>query len=229
MQDIIEKLKSYENQNPVRNYDWPIMNPPIPVEGNSSFEKNIFLKENFHRFLSNADNLDDYYWIIKSWGRISSFKRCERNDSLINDFISKIKIRRNLNKQHFGVISSLSKIASFVNPNEYAIYDSRVIFALNWLMVRNIKNPILFPQPQGRGESTKYDMNTLLEFSNLAYTYKDTKIAYYEYSELMKKFSEEIYKSSSTPYLPEMLLFRLAEDTAKDMKSSISINIKTSF
>ena len=96
-------------------------------------------------------------------------------------------------------------------------------------MVRNIKSPILFPQPQGRGESTKYDMNTLLEFSNLAYTYKDTKVAYYEYSELMKMFSEEIYNSSSTPYLPEMLLFRLAAETAKDMQSSISINIETSY
>ncbi len=80
--------------------------------------------------LQEQQNLNHYYWIIQQWGAIASFKQNPTNDERIIKFIEELKNTK-LTKNSFDRISSFSKVASFIDPDHFAIYDSRVIYALN--------------------------------------------------------------------------------------------------
>ncbi|ENU57800.1 hypothetical protein L291_2288 [Acinetobacter guillouiae MSP4-18] len=116
-----------------------------------------------------------------------------------------------LTKNSFDCISSFSKVASFINPDNHAIYDSRVIYALNWLIFNYAPEIELFYQPLGRSsELAKYDMQTIFRLSKKKYVYRSNKSAYQDYCKLMKVLSIEVYGKGSKPYLLEMLLFVIA-------------------
>lgn len=100
-------------------------------------------------FVENKNNLnkDHIEFIVSDWGGIE-IKDCNK---FIEKYLSgfpdqnvKIKYER---------ISSSTKVLSFYQPKEHAIYDSRVIYSLNWLILRiRLENPSLpifkfFPQP----------------------------------------------------------------------------------
>lgn len=135
------------------------------------------------------------------------------------------------------MISSLSKVASFVYSEQFAIYDSKAIYSLNWLLIRQVNNPVLFPHPNGRGEIANLDMKTLINLSGLEHSYHSYETAYYEYCELMKEFSEKIYgalnkpyihNARNQPYLAEMLLFRIPVPVIiEDLHNSVRVTIKT--
>lgn len=228
-QKLITVLKELSEEINLKDYKWDIpKNCPIeiPKSNNSIFEKNIYLKENLRFILQEQQNLNHYYWIIQQWGGIASFKQNPTNDERIIKFIEELKNTK-LTKNSFDRISSFSKVASFIDPDHFAIYDSRVIYALNWLIFNYAPEMHLFSQPLGRStELAKYDMQTLFRLSRKKYTYRIYKSAYQDYCQLMKELSIEIYGAGSKPYLLEMLLFMIAPTKiVQDIERNVSIMI----
>src|ERR1039457_5368018 len=168
---MIEYLKEMEKALPLKTtYIWELpANLPIeiPPSITGSFSQNVYLKENLASVLEQDNDLTTHYWIIRDWGGIRTFKKCERNDSLIESFEAEI-LKGKLTRPSFTSISSLSKLSSFWEPARYAIYDSRAVFSLNWIIFRYSKDKRLFPQPTGRNaEISKYNPETLFTLSGI--------------------------------------------------------------
>lgn len=231
MQNLINILKEYKKNFPIeKKFDWKIPEKSpchVPIALKDNYEKNIYLKEHMKDILENDLTLESHYWIIQKWGGISSFKYNEINSVKIQKFIEELR-KKKLTKSSFNVISSFSKIASFMEYESYVIYDSRVIYSLNWLLLKHTNIKELFPQPSGRNkELAKYDLNTIISLLDKNYSYKTHENAYFEYCELIKKLSSEIYEPDK-PYKLEMLLFMIApEIIVNDVKSTIKIELRS--
>ena len=231
MQKLIEQLKQLsETLRLEDNYTWEVpSNTPVSIPSNifDNFSRNIYLKENLRKSLENDDELKNHYWIIQEWGGIRTFKKNGRNDQRITEFKSQLD-SGTLKRPTFNLISSLSKIASFMQPNKYAIYDSRAIYALNWLLFCYSEKKQLFPQPAGRSaELAKYDIQTIIRLADKGHEYKSHKTAYHDYCRLLKELSKNVY-SDDNPYKVEMLLFLAAPTKIIDsIMSSVSISINS--
>ncbi len=210
MEKVISKLKELAKEVSLENYHWDIPEKcPIKIPQKSNHEQNIFLKHNLNQALENDYNLEKSYWIIQEWGGIKSLKRSDRNNETIIHLRKQLE-RKKLSRKTFTTISSMSKIASFLEPEKYAIYDSRVIYALNWILFTCSDIKQLFPQPNGRNsELAKYDLQTIIRLKDDGHEYRSYKYAYHEYCELLQHLSEMVYEKSY-PYLVEMLLFIIA-------------------
>lgn len=230
MIQFVQKLKKIAEEYPLEQFEWKVPeNCPvsIPSTASSGYEKNLYLKEHLHSIFANDDTLDTHYWVIQTWGGIGSFKKNERNDQRINNFIQELS-KGKLTKSSFEAISSLSKVASFIEPNEYAIYDSRVIYTLNWLLFNYSQERNLFPQPVGRSASlAKYDMQTIFNLTKKPFAYRSHKNAYHDYCALIKQLSQEVFGAGCKPYRLEMLLFMIAPTwTVKDIEANTFIELK---
>jgi hypothetical protein len=173
------------------------------------------------------------YWIIQKWGGIQGFKKNKKNDIKITELYEQLD-KGSFSRNIFEVISSLSKIASFLNPSEYAIYDSRAIFSLNWLLLKSGAIDSFFPIPAARNtEIAKYNIETIirLKCGEKSGLFLDNKTAYFEYCNLLKKLSLEIWDDATRrgmPFYLEMLLFILGpREIVGDIKKSTSIEIGT--
>jgi len=230
MDKLIKRLKELSIQVPLEeNFDWefPISPINIPENIDGTYLRNIYLKENFNKVLQNDLNLENHYWIIQEWGGIKSLKQNDRNDEKINKFKKQLPTGK-LTKEIFSLISSFSKLASFIKPNEYAIYDSRAIYSLNWLLFNFTDETELYPQPSGRNPKlSQYDLSTIFNLTKKDITYKSHKTAYFEYCELLKFLSKEVYDEDK-PYKIEMLLFLIAPTKiieCIEKKTTITINV----
>jgi len=229
MDNLIKVLKKLSEEYPLDQFEWDIpINCPIliPTDYNSGYLRNIFLKENFHETILNDQNLVSHYWAIQDWGGIGSFKKNDRNDRRINSFLGELK-KKTLTRNTFACISSLSKVASFINPDEYAIYDSRAIYTLNWLLFNHLSSTELFPQPIGRStDLSKYDMQTIFRLTKRQFSYKSHKVAFHQYCELLKTLTSQVFGENSKPYKVEMLLFMVAPTKIiSQIESSVSLTI----
>lgn len=226
---MIEHLKQIAEAMPLDTaYHWKLPANPrieIPASVIGAFAQNIYLKENLAPVLEEDTDLTDHYWIIQDWGGIYTFKKCERNDELIRTFKAELSKGR-LTGPSVTSISSLSKLSSFWEPSRYAIYDSRAVFSLNWIIFRYSKDKRLFRQPAGRNaEISKYDIETLFTLSGIDHRYHSDTTAYHEYCSLLQDLSEQIY-SSRKPYFAEMLLFLAAPTKIiEDIKRSVTVTI----
>ena len=124
-----------------------------------------------------------------------------------------------------------------MNSEEYFVYDSRVIYSLNWLILKNnIPNAQFFPMPASRSSKlTLFDLNTIINLfykeniTNDKYTgelFFDTKNAYFLYCDLIKELSKELFPDLK-PYYLEMLLFVIADNQIfDDLKFTVQVTIK---
>lgn len=163
---------------------------------------------------------------LNDWGGIKSFKKNEKNNNRIKNFL--VELDKNvLTRDSFGCISSLSKVASFINSDSYAIYDSRVIYSLNWLIFNYTNQIELFPQPIGRGSDlAKYEMQTIFRLTKRQYSYKSYKVSFHQYCELLKKLTVELFGQHGKLYNVEMLLFMIAPTKiVNQIESSVSLTI----
>jgi hypothetical protein len=226
---MVEHLKEMAKAIPLQTaYHWQLpadLPIKIPASITGSFSQNVYLKENLAPVLEQDNDLTTHYWVIRDWGGIRTFKKCERNDALIRTFKEEIK-KGKLTRISFASISSLSKLSSFWEPARYAIYDSRAVSALNWIIFHCSKDKKLFPKPAGRNaEISKYDIKTLFTLSGIEHQYRSYKTAYHEYCSLLQDLSEQIY-GSRKPYFAEMLLFLAAPTTIiEDIKRSVTVTI----
>jgi len=226
---LVESLKKYAKDFPLENnfnLEIPDNCPlQIPDDITDNFRRNIYLKKNLYSLLSKENTIENRYWIIQRWGRIGSLKSTARNNNILNKLDSELS-KGVLTRPTFDIISSTSKVASFIDHTKYAIYDSRVIYALNWLLFKYTNQTELYPQPSGRSSDlAKYELSTIFNLSETAYSKKSHKTAYHDYCKLMKELSLEIYNSEQ-PFLVEMLLFIIApKQIVNDIKNSISLKL----
>jgi hypothetical protein len=226
---LTDALRQLASAYPLDCFEWTLPEScpiAIPSHESSGYAKNVFLKENLHRLISNDESLDSHYWTIQEWGGIGSFKKSERNSLRIKNFLAELG-KGTLTRQSFECISSHSKVASFIDPDRYAIYDSRAIYTLNWLIFNCSDDLELFPQPAGRSSSlAKYDMQTIFRLTKRAFSYRSHKSAFHDYCKLMKDLSIEVFGPNSKPYEMEMLLFMIAPTWAVgDIEKSVSLVI----
>jgi|SRR5690554_1319155 len=168
-------------------------------------------------------------WIIKDWGGILT-----ANDS------DTIKLIENFLKQDnpdFKRIASSSKVGTYLFPHKNIIYDSRVAYSLNWIILSENAGQQYFPIPEGRNSKMlAFDLNVLIRLKNISiyqpnnislldnklfiknsdkHLFIDKKIAYSELNKLVKQINQKLWQGDNEKeqnlYFTEMLLFSIAD------------------
>lgn len=152
-----EKRKDWATQKILSNVD--CLKDKF-TDNESPFLKDVYLKFLISEQLqSNPDNKELKEWIVKDWGGIKTHK----------DFDS---LDKAMELKSFDRISSWSKIASFQDIKNYIIYDSRVIYSLNWMLFRFNKETNssmkYFFQPSGRNKLlTLLPVDAIINFDKI--------------------------------------------------------------
>ena len=178
---------------------------------------------------------------IKDWGGIITAKD---NDtiSLISAFLRKIE------KPEFSRIASSSKVGAYLFPQNNVIYDSRVAYSINWIILSENAGQKYFPIPEGRNSKmSAFDLNVLIRLKNITnyqtknineldrklfiknadkFLYVDKKEAYFEMNNLIKQISNKLWEGDlekmENLYYTEMLLFSIADrEIFKEITNSI--------
>lgn len=199
------------------------------------FDQNVrlkwILKEKYER-RTDSDSLD--FWIINTWGGIRGFKPTDKNKEKVKTFRKQL-LKRKLSKDSFSTISSLSKISSFNDPDNFIIYDSRVIYSLNWLILtcenQESFKQRYYPMPSGRNKKiSDFDLNTILNLFHISeYTQEKSLFvsqqqAYFDFCDFVKTAAKEVFGKNAKPYELEMLLFTLADrEILEELKEKIKI------
>lgn len=201
----------------------------------SAYDKELQLKKFVGQKLndalkSNPDLFDKLcLWVIKDWGGITT-----AND---NDTISLIKDFLNQDKPNFNRIASASKVGAYLFPDRNVIYDSRVAYSINWIILSENAGQQYFPIPEGRNSKmSALDLNVLIRLKNIS-VYHTTDIrhldhrlfiknsdkklfinkkdAYSELNNLVKQINQKLWKGDKEKeqnlYFTEMLLFSIAD------------------
>lgn len=242
---IVEKLKQYKTYVDLeKRFSYDFNNSTklfSEIEKNeldnasNTFKRNIKLKELIKVKANGSYDLTDLnFWIVNNWGGIRTFKRNDKNEEKIKKFSTQLSISK-LTKDTFNTISSLSKISSFIDPDNYVIYDSRVIYAINWIIMTSRHGDIrYFPMPTGRNKKIlDFDINTIIHLKHLdkyqnGQLFYNHQIAYFEFCNLIKILSKAVFDDQTIkPYYLEMLLFTIADNEIfNELKSHTKIKIK---
>jgi hypothetical protein len=216
----------------------------------TSFEREIEMKQligkqlNIWQKSNNPSFKTLCLWIIKDWGGIKASKD-EETFNCIKNFLS-------CPSPSFNRISSTSKVGSFLYPEKFVIYDARVAYSLNWIILSQDAGKFYFPIPDGRNSRmTALDLAVLIRLKNIAF-YQSTipadiqsrqfikrcdksifipeKIAYTEFCRVIKMVNDNIWKDDKEKteklYYTEMLLFAIADrQIFQDITHSVSLNL----
>ena len=150
-------------------------------------------------------------WIVHRWGGITRFAVSDRER--ITGFRDHLAAGR-ITRQEFGRISSLSKIASFVNPSGYFVYDSRVAFALDGLLLDLSRTDSelrvrFFPIPSAQGGRDEM-MRRMIAQEHPGAGYLTPADTYAEYNALILALANNEHLKKDLPSCwVEMLLFYL--------------------
>lgn len=245
MKNVIEKLKKFSEQIDLKerfDFNFDITDKIFSSneskqlsDEKNSFEQNVRLKWILsEKYKTSAEQNDLDFWIVNNWGGIRGFKPIERNIEKVQKFKKQLS-KRKLSLDCFSTISSLSKISSFIDPENFVIYDSRVIYTLNWLILtcenQDSFKEKYFPMPSGRNKIiADFDMSTIVNISHISKyiqgedLYITQQKAYFEFCDFIKTNTKLIFGKDSKPYELEMLLFTLADkEIFKDLKEKIKI------
>lgn len=260
IEKIVNFLKDYKNDLP-QLYNWKAKLDKL-VEFNIlshseikelpskvSYEREIILKKKIKLKLHEYFKADKglFYklclWIIKDWGGIKSAKDSKTVD-LINEFLETGALA-------YSRIASISKIAAFMYPEKYIIYDSRVAYSLNWIILSMDAGDYYFPIPKGRNSKMMaFDMNVLIRLKNIDHyspsvisemekkqyvnnkdksKYIHKSEAYAQLNTLVKDISLKLWTGEKTKNIlcrTEMLLFSIADkEIFMDITKSLSLKI----
>ena len=212
------------------------------------FDREIKLKKLISNKISELKSKNDinFYvlanWIIVKWGNISS----ECPNEAIDNFLHS-------EKPVFDRIASTSKVGAFLYPNKYIIYDSRVAYSLNWIILSKQAGSHFFQIPSGRNSKMNaFDLDVLIrlfsisnyipnkiedlnnkKFINnkdkLKYIAKDD--SYYYLRNLIVEINKELWKGNlereNNLYYTEMLLFAIADkEIYFEIVNSVDISLK---
>lgn len=138
----------------------------------------------------------------------------------------------------FERIASTSKVLSFYKPTDYIIYDSRIAYSLNAIMLLVDASKKYFPVPKGtNSKMNAFNIEVLIRLKHKPREYirngskklisnADKTLFFKEndaYSILnntIKKINKEFYKNDpykqDKPFYTEMLLFGIADTLIYD-------------
>lgn len=199
------------------------------------FERELHLKkivgQKLRDTLNSNPNLFDELslWVIKEWGGIRAAKN-EKTTALVRIFLKENRIK-------FTRIASLSKVLAFMYPDRYIIYDSRVAYAINWIILSENAGLKHFPVPLGRNSKmSAFDMNVLIRIKNMQHylpvnrkdlgnrkfisnvdkhLFIDDDDAYMGLVALVKQINQILWmgdvEKEQNLYFTEMLLFSIAD------------------
>lgn len=235
---LITIIKRFAEIDLHKRFDWdfPLKGLPPDIvrtlpEGDH-FSRNVFLKRTLRNHLPDKNKAIEY-WIIRQWGGIKRFEKTQKNNERIDMFYNQL-CARSLSRDTHVCISSLSKVASFFNPQQYAIYDARATSSLNWLLLKAGATSGFFPVPSGRNTAvTNYDIETIirLKCGDSKKLFLNPELAYFEYCNLLIELSPYVWEDEERQQMPfylEMLLFVIAPyEIVRDIKESIYIQICT--
>jgi hypothetical protein len=248
----VNKIANYlRSLNVSENYAWKIpfnkgYGPSIfsqqelePFEALTNFESNILLKTALSEKIHNALNINDtnnlkkiFEWAVHDWGGIPSGR--QNIDQLYELGIDAIKKE----KLNFKRIASTSKILSFYKPSEFIIYDSRIAYSLNAIMMFLDASEKYFPVPLGKNpKMIAFNIGVLIRLKHKANGYKrngkkniisnadktiffSEKEAYAILNNTVKEINSLVYQADqqkiNKPFLTEMLLFSIADTIIYD-------------
>jgi len=207
----------------------------------SPYYKEIRIKQAVNAKLNQIYNQKDkknFYdlclWIIKDWGGILT---ADDNNTikLIDEFLAS-------GKPTYNRIASSSKVGSFMKPTDYIIYDSRVAYSLNWIILSETSSKYFFPIPEGRNSKMKaFDMGVLIRLKNVEQYRSQTELerdnrqfinkkdkqfyipeneAYLELNSLIKQINHKLWaddkEKKDNLFYTEMLLFSIADKQVYD-------------
>ncbi|WP_435137648.1 hypothetical protein [Pseudopelagicola sp. nBUS_19] len=176
----------------------------------SKYEKNIQLKKQSAKIWNAGDKFEVANWAISTWGGIRGNKP-ETVESYVKAIVSGERP-----KQLKGV-ASYSKILSFMNPKEYAIYDARVAISLNAIQLLNEETSgTIFRYLPGRNKQLQKFRNLpstkAASLSQLGWASLKKDECYSNYLTILKRVNTEL--RGSELYELEMSLFADAETLA---------------
>ncbi|MFK7799806.1 MAG: hypothetical protein AB8E82_20290 [Aureispira sp.] len=203
---------------------------------------NLKLREFYKSDKKQFDNL--CLWIIKDWGGILTTKDSNTIE-LINEFLKS-------DNPSYKRIASSSKVGAYMYPDKYVIYDSRVAYSLNWILLSKNAGTFFFPIPSGRNSKMMaFDMNVLIRLKNIDhYSPRDVREidkkqyvsqkdksqyipkneAYLELNKLIKEISAKLWDDENAKkmlYYTEMLLFSIADrEIYMDITKKLTLGIK---
>ena len=247
IEKFVKYLEKYKNHLP-NLYDWRVkIERLVKLETltekqvkeindiSSPYERELRIKNAVGQKLketlkSNKELFDNLsLWVIKDWGGITSAKD-EDTIKLVYDFLER-------DKPNFNRIASTSKVGAFLYPDKNVIYDSRVAYSLNWIILSENAGLKFFPIPDGRNSKmSAFDMNVLIRLKNISVyrtntledlkqkqfiknsdkkIFIDKQDAYYEFINLVKQINQLLWKDEKEKqqnlYFTEMLLFSIAD------------------
>lgn len=188
--------------------------------GDNPFKINCLLKEHFKDFFD-SDNPDApenkvlANWIINVWGGLSDIldETANRSKTIIDylelGFKGEIP---DISMKQKDYISPASKVLSFINPEVFAICDSRVLFSLNWLLLFTAKEtPLIQFQalPMRNRICNSYNIQYVLEKNSSLTSGETTLTTYGDVLAVMKNLAEKL---GWKLYETEMFLFSISED-----------------
>ena len=210
---------------------------------NQNFDREIQLKQLVREIFNSNDTTQHkalMNWLVKEWGGIKT--GAELNFER-EEFIKDEK------KLKFDRIASYSKIAAFMFPEECIIYDSRVAYSLNWILLAEDASTTFFPIPEGRNSKMMaFDMNTLIHIktknsfaveneipkNHISEVHKKLFInkdkAYHCLNKLISEVNTQLWldqpERQQHLYYTEMLLFSIADNIVfNDIVSRLNITI----
>jgi len=162
------------------------------------YEKELQLKKIVGKRLndtlkSNADLFDKLcLWVIKDWGGITTASD-HGTLGLIKDFLNQVK-------PSFNRIASSSKVGSYMFPDRNVIYDSRVAYSLNWIILSENAGQQYFPIPEGRNSKmAAFDLNVLIRLKNIS-TYHTTDIKHLDHKFFINNSDKKIFINKKDAY-----------------------------
>lgn len=125
-------------------YSWNFPTKNLPFEysknGKSDYEESIDLRNFLNEKIRRGNYVaESQIWYVKDWGGVKGNKQSTLLSyvDMTNEELLSLGIKG---------ISTWSKMLCIRNPEEYAIYDTRVAFTLNGLQrLYEVSDPYLFP------------------------------------------------------------------------------------
>lgn len=112
---------------------------------------------------------------------------------LIKDFL-------NQDKPNFNRIASSSKVGAYMYPERNVIYDSRVAYSLNWIILSENAGQKYFPIPEGRNSKmSAFDLNVLIRLKNIS-NYQTTDIEHLDHKLFIKNCDKKIFINKKDAY-----------------------------
>jgi hypothetical protein len=211
------------------------------------FERNVILKKILCEILCSEELIENrkkiFKWIVNKWGGINV-----RDENKLYGLVTGVlKQTPKANEWAFENIASVSKVLSFMAPEKYIIYDARVAYSINWILLKTNSSSVFFPMPESRNSklnaidiSSLIRLNNVKQYSNKIGSKKiisncdkevflDKSKAYSKLCNLINEINIQLWEDDKKiyPFYTEMLMFSLADtEIFADILTSCKLTIQ---